>query len=202
MIMKAIKLNILGMATFGLMVTSSMGQVVEKGKVMFDLYYGYAPLNTAGVQALTSGTGSVSSLGPIGGRFQYMVGEKVGLGLDMHYQASSATWEDLDTLGMSTGYMNNYEVDKIRAMVRLSWEFLRKERFSMFWANSIGYRKVNRSWTYGDPERSSYTFKSFVPVATRTAIGARYFFTDNIGVNLEVGLSGGALIQGGISASF
>ncbi|MFT7158553.1 MAG: hypothetical protein ACI8Q1_003586, partial [Parvicella sp.] len=33
-------------------------------------------------------------------------------------------------------------------------------------------------------------------------LGGRYFFTDNIGMNLEFGVGGGALIQGGLALKF
>ena len=40
-----------------------------------------------------------------------------------------------------------------------------------------------------------------IPLSVRVGLGMNYFFTENIGMNLEFGL-GGPLIQGGLALAF
>ena len=41
-----------------------------------------------------------------------------------------------------------------------------------------------------------------IPVAGRIGLGMRYFFTDNIGINLGVGFGQGGILNGGLSFKF
>jgi len=84
-------------------------------------------------------------------------------------------------------------------MIRGSWEFVNTERFNMNWANSIGYKAGKR--TFIDPEDDlGLSFSSgLVPVAIRSALGARFFLTPNIALNTEIGIFGGGLLVGGLT---
>jgi len=43
---------------------------------------------------------------------------------------------------------------------------------------------------------------ALVPISLRIAVGTRIYFTENIGMNIELGLLGGSILQGGISVKF
>ena len=56
--------------------------------------------------------------------------------------------------------------------------------------------------TTSDPDYDDESVNiDFTPVTWRAAIGIRYFFTDNIGAGLEMGL-GGVLATAGLSVKF
>ncbi|NQV53171.1 MAG: hypothetical protein HQ500_08300 [Flavobacteriales bacterium] len=168
---------------------------VKKGNVIFDLYYGPAGPGLAARLLAENENGQTSFLGPIGLRAQYMVTDAFGIGLDAHYATRGASWTSYDLI---TGepYEATYDVVRIRAMARFSWEFLRTERFNMNWANSVGYKSVKR--TFDDPF-STEESTNVIPVAFRTAVGFRFFVTDNIGLNADIGFFGGAFVHGGLS---
>jgi hypothetical protein len=44
--------------------------------------------------------------------------------------------------------------------------------------------------------------KNLYPVAFRFALGGHYFFTDNVGIGMELGIGGGAIINGGLAFKF
>ena len=73
-------------------------------------------------------------------------------------------------------------------MVRTSWEIIHKKSFQLFWANSVGFRSANWSGDFAGFEVVSS------PLALRTAMGMRYFFTESIGLSLEFGLGGGSSV--------
>ena len=121
-----------------------------------------------------------------------MASESFGVGLDVSFTSRKGTWD-----GIGTEIDSNYnyieepraaEQTIIRAMIRTSWEIIHKKSFQLFWANSIGYRSVNWKGDYD----SDWQLSS--PLALRTAMGMRYFFTESIGLSLEFGLGGGSSV--------
>lgn len=167
---------------------------IEKGNIIFDVYYGPAGPGLAARVLAENDNGKTSYMGPLGIRAQYMLSNAFGIGFDGHYATRGATWTSYDLSG--DPYDASYKVVRIRAMARFSWEFLRTERFNMNWANSIGYKSLVRTW---DDPFSTEENPGWNPIAFRTALGFRLFFTDNIGLNADIGFFGGAFVHGGLS---
>ena len=44
--------------------------------------------------------------------------------------------------------------------------------------------------------------ESLIPISYKIGVGMRYFFTENIGANLALGLGQGGLVNVGVSAKF
>jgi len=191
------------------------GKALYDNDVLFDVYYGYAipGVFLASINALEGGTNyagnpyspKTSVLGPVGLRVQYMVSNSFGIGIDANYEQKTGTWQgsEYQTDENGNGYYvdseGKYQVTKLKVMIRGSWEFVNTERFNMNWANSIGYKAGKR--TFIDPEDDlGLSFSSgLVPVAIRSALGARFFLTPNIALNTEIGIFGGGLLVGGLT---
>jgi hypothetical protein len=216
------KLLILTVIFAGFMQTAK-AQALFKNDVLFEAYYGYATpgIILAAINTLDGETNSngkpydpkTSVLGPIGLRVQYMASESFGIGLDVNFEQKTGTWQSASLTYDSDGFLvtdNNgdyvyadgegkYQVTKLKVMVRGAWEFVNTDKFTMNWANSIGYKAGGRTLedTAGD---LGVSFSgNLVPVAIRSALGARFFFTENVALNAEVGLFGGGLLTGGIT---
>ena len=71
-------------------------------------------------------------------------------------------------------------------------------KFQVNWANSIGYRTASWTVTGVDAGGIDVLTVSF-PLALRTAIGMRYFLTESIGLNAELGLGGGSNVHAGLT---
>ena len=200
--MKKIYTVLFGAVVIAASPTKVNAQAVEQGSIIVDTYYGFGTLTTAILKAVTdNSTAKVSSLGPIGARFEYMVSDKIGVGLDGHHVQNTVTWTDQDTSG-SGNY--SYEVKRsvIRIMPRMNIHFGGGDAFDAYFGIGAGWRQANFSSKSNDPNYSDESLKGVNPFAFRVALGARYFFTDNIGLNMEFGLGGGAMIHGGITAKF
>ena len=89
-------------------------------------------------------------------------------------------------------------------MFRLNYHFVQNERVDAYTAFGAGYKNVNRVFTTNDPNDTGgdEVTGALIPVAFRLAVGARVYFTNNIGAHVEIGAFGGALLQFGVSAKF
>ena len=129
------------------------------------------------------------------------------MGVDINYEVSGFNYNDTrsvyDETTMSytdAKYNYDYKAKKFRAMLRLNYHFVQNERVDAYTGFAGGYKGVNRAYTSNDPEYSDDEFTgALIPVTFRLAVGARIYFTDNIGVNFELGAFGGALLQFGVS---
>lgn len=195
--------------------TNAMAQTqVEQGNIMIDPYIGIP--NWANsiiynqVDEENSGATDYKVNGGFlsyGGRVEYMVADDFGIGVDINYEVSGFNFNDVDsTFNPSTNsyttakYNYDYKAKKLRAMFRLNYHFVQNERVDAYTAFGAGYKYVNRITESNDPDYTGDNASgALVPVAFRLAVGARIFFTDNIGAHVELGAFGGALLQFGVS---
>lgn len=194
--------------------TSIAQTQVGQGDIMIDPYIGvpnwansilYNQLDgdDAGVTDYKVNGGMLS----YGGRAEYMVADDFGVGIDINYEVSGYNYNDLDsTFNPSTStytatkYNYDYKAKKFRAMFRLNYHFVQNERVDAYTGFAAGYKGVNRSFESNDPNAVNDELNgALVPVTFRLAIGARVYFTNNIGAHVEIGAFGGALLQFGLS---
>ena len=103
-----------------------------------------------------------------------------------------------------TGTLYNYKVNvpRIRAMAKFNFHYVNTDNFNAYTSVGAGYGSLKYKYETNDPTWVNLDEEFPIPVSFRLAAGARYFFTDNIGVNLEFGLFGGALFHTGLSCKF
>lgn len=196
LVLKAMALTVI---LFGTTQTNLNAQVVEEGTAIFDVYYGFPNLYTAVLKSAYSNepSVSVSGSGPIGVRGEYMLTDKIGFGLDINYTNTIAKWTDIVN---STSYNYEVSVPRFRAMGKFNFHFAQSDVFDAYTAVGAGYSSWKVNVTTNDPTYVDDTSLSTpIPIAFRLALGGRYFVTDNIGLGLEFGLGGGALIHGGLA---
>jgi hypothetical protein len=91
------------LAAFGLMfililpATSVQAQAVDRGRVMIDLYYGFPNLWSGTLRTLVNEFQApidlqTRSVGPMGGRIEYLVTRRVGVALDVYYARSEVSY--------------------------------------------------------------------------------------------------------------
>lgn len=191
---------ILTVALFASTFTSfnSNAQAVEEGKILIDTYYGFPNLYaTIFKAAYTNYTDvSVTGLGPLGIRGEYLVTDKIGLGLDLCYSSMTLSYNDI-TVTPSALYTAG--TSKIGGMITFNYHFADHDNFDAYFITGVGAN--NRTFTYSDPTmgKVSSSGVNAIPVAARIGVGTRYFFTPNFGINLGLGLGQGSLINGGLS---
>ncbi len=77
------------------------------------------------------------------------------------------------------------------------------DNFDGYWKLGAGYSSL--SWTYetNDPNYGDDRIDfNLIPFAIRTAIGGRYFVTNNLHLNVELGFGGGPLMAFGLGTKF
>jgi hypothetical protein len=185
---------------------------IEQGKVLVDVYYGFPNFYTAVLKAANSNAVNSGSqlnitskgIGPVGIRGEYMVTDRLGLGLDMHYQSSTFQYNSngTDVNGNTVLYNYNFTTSKIVVMPSFKFHFLEEEKMDLYLQVAAGYGHRTFKTTSTNPDYiNSPKISGLVPVSFRVACGYRYFFTENIGINLALGI-GGPLISAGLALKF
>jgi hypothetical protein len=194
--MKKMRLFVIG--ALSLLSTNLVnGQAMDQGRMCIDLYYGFGSTSKAFVQEMANtNNGDFKSFGAIGGRFEFMASDKVGIGLEGNYLIHTATWLVDDGVNK---YNYEYSVRRVRVFPRINYHFGNSDSFDAYFGVGAGYRSIKRVTTSNDPNFIGEELEGALPVAMRLALGARYFFTENIGAHVEFGLGGGNIIHFGLS---
>lgn len=149
-----------------------------------------------------------------GGRVEYLVADNFGIGVDFNYEVAGFGYDFTRSVYNETtmayeDVAKNYEykAKRSRIMARLNYHFVQNDRVDAYAGFAGGYKIVNRSGVETDIASGAETEDTdfpdaLIPVAIRLAVGARIYFTDNIGAHVELGAFGGGLLQVGISAKF
>lgn len=210
--MKKVLLTLI-VGTFLMSSNSASAQAMSEGNVGIDLYYGFPNLYKTVLESSVSDSASaldVGGVGPLGLRFEYMLADKVGLGIDIAYNTTSVSYsEDVSIYNATTmsydvtSYDYKLSSPKIGVMVVFNYHFIDNDQLDLFGTIGAGYKNRSIELTSNDPnfvdESQSVTT---IPVAGRIGLGMRYFFTDNIGINLGVGFGQGGILNGGLSFKF
>ncbi|MFM1853886.1 MAG: hypothetical protein RL164_1204 [Bacteroidota bacterium] len=179
----------------------TFAQAVEEEDIVIEGYYGFPNLYTAVFKAAYASTGTeldltTGGIGPLGARFEYLVTDKIGLGLDVSFTNSSVNFNDAPN---GTLYNYDFTTSRTGVLVCFNYHFLDNDEFDLYSTVGIGYAKRNFDFTSTEPGYEPLSVESLVPVGFKGALGMRYFFSDNIGANLQFGFGPGGLINAGMS---
>ena len=95
-----------------------------------------------------------------------------------------------------------YDAKKLRIMLRLNYHFVQTENVDVYFGVGAGYKSAKRTFYTNGTVDAGASIPSLIPVAFRVALGGRYYFHPNIGINFEIGAGGGGIIQGGLAIKF
>ena len=203
----------------------SVNAQIMKGNFIIDPYIGipnwansllYSQYDGSNTQV--SNYKTIGSALSYGGRIEYMIADKVGVGADINYEVSGFSFDYVDVQYDASGdviyvngdpqytsYTDEYTAKKLRAMFRLNYHFFQSDKVDVYTGFAAGYKSVNREFTTtpNNPMSTNDSFnKALIPVSGRLAIGTKIYFTQNIGAHVDLGVFGGGLIQFGLSAKF
>ncbi len=178
------------------------GEAFSQGKVTLGIGYGLPPLGTNYFASYESlGAFSKSSLGPLFVKVGYAVSDGYELGLNVNYSQSSASWETGSVSGTGTKYTATYKYSSWSALIRMNKHFGVGEKLDPYWTTSLGYRNLAFDYTDNDPNFNIDPISIKLPFSFEVGIGARYYFTPNIGIYAEAGITR-APFQFGLVAQF
>ena len=203
------------MGAFMMSANTASAQTMSEGNVAIDLYYGFPNLYTSALRTAYANSGSeenikVGGIGPLGLRVEYMLADKVGLGADFGFNNSSVTYDyETTVLNPATStydpitYTDEVKSTKIGFMVVFNYHFIDNDNLDFFGTVGAGYKNRTLSFNSTDPNFTEESVSlTTIPVSARVGLGMRYFFTDNIGINLGVGFGQGGILNGGLSVKF
>ena len=173
--------------------TSSItGLCVNRYDIIADAYYGYPYLMGILIKKVLAdsfGVHNAINYNHFGARVEYMAWDEVGLGLEYTYALLAVKIQG------KSGRYYDASVVKQRILAKYNYHFNITETFDSYLTVGLGYTitQIQSKQLHIKDERVNK-----YPVASRIGLGFRYFFTETLALNAEVGL-GGPLIQAGSS---
>jgi len=189
----------------------STAQAFEEGKSYISIGYGY---QVAGVRNFFDfyadyADFSISGFGPIVGKYEYGISDNVGIGVCLGYSGADISWrnqtevynpqtEQNETRTYNYGYKNS----KITGVARINWHFGDNEKIDPYLGLGLGFKSNTFTLSTNDPDfnEGELNFKG-IPVAMSASFGCRFYFTENIGAFVELGMGHG-FAQGGLQMKF
>jgi opacity protein-like surface antigen len=173
----------------------SSGNSVQQGTILIDATYGFPYVNGTLIKAAYSsdslgGTGVARNYNHFGGRIEYMVSDKISLGMEGTYALATVDYRGSNLQTYRAG------MSKLRILARMSYHFATNEHIDPYITWGVGYK--NTKVYSNEPGDVREVSVNLLPISFRTGIGIRYFFTDGVGINVEAGI-GGPAVQAGIS---
>lgn len=182
----------------------SSAQAVSKGNIIIDPYYGYPNFGKKLISGITDSISDIEigGIGPAGLRVEYMIAENFGLGFDFIYNSVSGDFE-VDSLNNDGTVHSTYDVTsyarRFRFQVRANYHFVQEEAFDAYVGFGAGTNIRTAGFLTDYPNYDDESISgALLPVSARIALGTRYYFTDNIGLNFEIGI-GGPILSAGLS---
>ena len=196
---------------------SSFSQANFQGNIIIDPYYGFPNFGKSFYQSIAESSNTsnykANGIGPAGIRAEYMISNKIGVGLDFIYNSNKVTYSQTDTIYnldanfnvLKTYETNNSErlMQRIRFHARINFHFdVSNPNLDAYFGIGVGTNNRFRKYLVnGVAVKDTYNSSSsliLIPFSLRICTGLRYYFNPRIGANLELGF-GGPLISTGIS---
>jgi hypothetical protein len=186
---------------------SARKRAIHEGENSINLYYGTNLL--AGIYKRVAATSAenieVRSIGPIGLVYEHMLTSVIGLGVELGYARTTLDYHDTEVYyvnGQPASYNYSLNFTTYRAMVRANFHFAESDKFDAYGLVSGGYRSTSFNYVTNNPyDVGHLNYTSIFPFGVKPGLGLRYFFTPNIGINLEMAF-GTPLLCGGLSVKF
>ena len=189
---------------------------INQGDFIIDAFYGYPyVLGNAIKEAFKPSNNavnntnviSITNLNHIGAKFEYMVTEDIGLGLEYTFAAVYMNYynSNTNTNGQIVNGYYDASLTKQRILGRVNFHYATTAHFDPYGSIGAGYKKSVLKTNNPFDNELVDTFNAGIlnafPVSFRLGVGLRYFFNNNIGLNIEAGI-GGPSVQGGLTVKF
>lgn len=195
------KLHLIGLLCLGISATHVNAQIMQPGNMAASIGYGFPSLTKTVFNVVDGQNVSTSFIGPVYGKFEYMINETVGFGMNFAYSYGDAAYQTSGTEADSIFYNTSFKYKSYSALARFNFHFGNSTNFDPYTGVGLGYRNANYSYTSSDPGFEPKDINGFNHFGLDFTIGARLFFTENFGVYGEVGVAKSPM-QVGLVAKF
>jgi opacity protein-like surface antigen len=186
---------------------NASAQVFEEGAAIVSLGYGIPNLAKTLFKLGTLGESdnTAKGIGPIHGKFEYGITDKLGIGAVVNF--SNASLENPYTgfdNGKEVEYLEKNSLTSFNILLRLNWHFVDHDKVDFYYGFGVGYNRFKWGYENNDPDvdvdaevDALNELTNLLPIGFESTLGLRYLFTDNLGAYLEVGYSK-SLLQFGV----
>ncbi len=176
-------------------------QAYTQGSSTVSLGYGFGNIwktlfKLAG--GFSGGSYKTTATGPVALTYEYGAAEKISVGIALGYSQVKGTYKDPS----EPSYNYEESLTNISALARANYHFGQSDKFDPYVGVGLGY--YNFKYKYKDADGGTSGGSFAVPTAFGFSgqLGAKYYFSSNIGAYLEVGYVGGSIAQIGLTARF
>ncbi|MEJ7609983.1 MAG: OmpW family outer membrane protein [Ferruginibacter sp.] len=192
----------------------SEGGAYSKGQSTVAIGYGFiSPYkNLFKFTNLFAGPGEsskYSSIGPVGLTYEYGISDKISMGLQVAYGQNKNVSTEKDGISAGKDYIVTSKLTQISAILRGNYHFGSSSKFDPYVGLGLGYGNFKYETTSNDPaDNNDPFFDSFYNISVPTSfgitgqVGAKYYFSSNIGMYAELGYLAGSFAQVGINFKF
>jgi hypothetical protein len=202
--MKKLRIITLFFAVFMLSFHSINAQIYPKGSVNFSAGYGAVSYEYLLLKVFTNDIKNLNTsiAGPLYLKGEYAVADNFTLGLNINYTNITGTFS-LDSVQYVGKYAGTIGLRSTSIIGRANYTIpFAEDRAGFMIGAGLGYRGLTASYSDTDPRTPVEGGVSIpLPITGELTFGFRYYFTENIGVYVETGITR-SLIQGGITARF
>jgi hypothetical protein len=185
----------------------NIGLAVNKGDVLISGFLSYPNWGRylANVQVNSSSfeNGRTGGFAPLGGQIEFMLSDIFGFSFDAIFNQWSASWTSsgFNNAGDVVQYENKVSVTRTRLLIGLNYHLddLKNDQLNLYGGFAVGFNDRRLNVNLEDQNTSEFWDGPLAfPLAARARIGMRYFVSDAIGLNLELG-AGGPILRGGLT---
>ena len=197
---------------FALTITSveSKAQAFQDGDIIISAGYGANTLGRQILKAIEQEGADIDLTGhnPIFGKFEYAISDKWGIGVNFfasnigfkqayNYETYDAQTNTTTVSRYEDSY--SYKVNALNLRFNRHWEVT--DEFDIYFGFGGGTKWGKLEYKSNNPDRIEGESISPIPMAMELTMGARYYFTDNIGIYSEIGIAR-SFFQGGLAVKF
>jgi hypothetical protein len=189
---------------FALSINAVQAQIYPKGTTNFSVGYGAFSYGNIILNLITRDLKDVNinKFGPLFIKGEYAVADNFTLGLNVNSSSVSSGFK-LDSIQYVGNYKGDFSLRSTSIIARANYTIpFAEDKAGFMIGGGIGYRGARLSYTDDNPQTPvDGGFSLPLPVTFELTFGVRYYFTQNIGLYVESGITR-AIVQGGITARF
>lgn len=175
------------------------GDSFKEGDKFVSLGYGYGMSYIFDAYS-DYGNFSSSRFGPITGKFEYAITDKIGIGGSVNYFHSTCSW-NYDDLGLFGWDTFGWDVTRASLIGRINYHFITKEEMDLYAGAGFGIQEWKWKYEFSGAAGNTLIAPSFGFMQMEAGVGFRYYLIPNLAIYTEAGF-GMAYIQAGTTFKF
>lgn len=187
---------------------------LQKGDVLVDAYAGYPNWGVYNLTSYINGLGtsemnSNSGIVPLGIKGEFFLSDEISFTLDASYTQWSGSWDatitEYDSLQQptTTDIENSYNASRFSFQIGANYHIpdIESDNLDVYMGVGIGTNNISESLEREQPDFNAKEQNYFLsngffltsstlattPLSFRLRVGGRYFFTNNVALNVEAG---------------